>query len=143
MIVITKKGMAIRFESANISPIGRVPAGVKTIKLEEDDEVLVGLPIHKKTDAVAIFTERGYGRKTELSEFPVQQRAGKGVLIYRPSNSTGQVVGATMVDDTDNILLVGSPNSICISAQDVPMLSRISMGNMMVKNSLVKSVVKI
>lgn len=143
MIVITKKGMAIRFESANISPIGRVTAGVKTIKLEEDDEVLVGLPIHKKTDAVAIFTERGYGRKTELSEFPVQQRAGKGVLIYRPSNSTGQVVGAAMVDDTDNILLVGSPNSICISAQDVPMLSRISMGNMMVKNSLVKSVVKI
>ena len=143
IIVITKKGMAIRFESASISPIGRVTAGIKTIKLEEDDEVLVGLPIHKKTDAVAIFTERGYGRKTELSEFPIQQRAGKGVLIYRPSNSTGQVVGATMVDDTDNILLVGSPNSICISAQDVPMLSRISMGNMMVKNSLVKSVVKI
>lgn len=143
IIVITKKGMAIRFESVSISPIGRVTAGIKTIKLEEDDEVLVGLPIHKKTDAVAIFTERGYGRKTELSEFPIQQRAGKGVLIYRPSNSTGQVVGATMVDDTDNILLVGSPNSICISAQDVPMLSRISMGNMMVKNSLVKSVVKI
>lgn len=143
MIVITKKGMSIHFETAEINPIGRVTAGVKSIKLAEDDEVLIGIPIHKQQDYIAVFTERGYGRKSKLDEFPLQQRAGKGVLIYKPTPVTGEVVGAAMVDDQDNILLVGKPNSICISAKDVPELSRISAGNIMVKNSQVVSVVKI
>ena len=143
MIIITKNGMSIRFETKDISPIGRVTAGVKSIKLAEDDEVLVGLPINNKNDCVAIFTERGCGRKTKLDEFPIQQRAGKGVLIYKPSATTGNLVGAAMVDDTDNILLVGSPNSICFSAKEVPELGRTSAGNSMVKNSQVLSVVKI
>lgn len=143
MIVITKKGMSIHFETAEINPIGRVTAGVKSIKLAEDDEVLVGIPIHNPNDYIAVFTERGYGRKSKLSDFPLQQRAGKGVLIYKPTTATGEIIGAAMVDNEDNILLIGRPNSICISAKDVPELSRISAGNMMVKNSNVISVVKV
>ena len=143
MVIITKKGMSIRFETAGIAPIGRVTAGVKSIKLDTDDEVLIGLPIHKKDDYIAVFTERGYGRKTKLDEFPLQNRAGKGVLIYKPNTITGNLVGAAMVDDTDNILLVGKPNSICFSAKEVPELGRISAGNGMIKNSMVISAIKI
>lgn len=143
MVIITKKGMSIRFETAGIAPIGRVTAGVKSIKLDADDEVLIGLPIHKKDDYIAVFTERGYGRKTKLDEFPLQNRAGKGVLIYKPNTITGNLVGAAMVDDTDNILLVGKPNSICFSAKEVPELGRISAGNGMIKNSMVISAIKI
>ena len=143
MVIITKKGMSIRFETAGIAPIGRVTAGVKSIKLDADDEVLIGLPIHKKDDYIAVFTERGYGRKTKLDEFPLQNRAGKGVLIYKPNTITGNLVGAAMVDDTDNILLVGKPNSICFSAKEVPELGRISAGNGMIKNSIVISAIKI
>lgn len=142
VIVVTKKGMSIHFETGIVAPIGRVTAGVKTIKMEEDDEILIGLPIHKDTDMIAVFSKNGFGKKTKLSEFPLQGRAGKGVLIYKPTDTTGELIGAAMVDDNDNLLLTGTPNSICIPATDVPLLTRASIGNIMIKNKLT-SVVKI
>lgn len=137
-ILITKQGMSIRFETASIAPIGRVTSGVKSIKLSESDEVLVGLPIHKATDALAVFTKAGYGKKTSLDEFPVQGRGGKGLKC-----SGDELIGATLISDEDNVLLVGIPNSICFSTKDVPLLGRISMGNSMIKNSIIKKVVKL
>ena len=143
IILITKKGMSILFSTKDITPIGRVTAGVKAIKLNEDDYVLGGFPVHKATDYIAVFTEKGLGKKSPISDFSIQGRGGKGVLIYRPTATTGDLVGAAMIDDSDNILLVGRPNSICISATDVPILSRVSAGNIMVKNSSIISVVKL
>ena len=143
VLVATKKGMSIRFITTDISPIGRVTAGVKSIKLDEDDEVLCGLPIHNITDSVAVFTANGYGKKTALSEFPIQGRAGKGVMLYKPSKITGDVIGISMISNEDNILIIGKPNSICISAVDVPLLGRVGAGNSMIKNSEIKSIVKI
>lgn len=142
VVVITKKGMSIHFETGIVAPIGRVTAGVKTIKMEEDDEILIGLPIHKDTDMIAVFSKNGFGKKTKLSDFPLQGRAGKGVLIYKPTETTGELIGAAMVDDNDNLLLTGVPNSICIPATDVPLLTRTSVGNTMIKNP-VNSIVKI
>jgi DNA gyrase subunit A len=143
IILITEKGMSIHFSTKDITPIGRVTAGVKAIKLNEDDYVLGGFPVHKATDYIAVFTEKGLGKKSPISDFSIQGRGGKGVLIYRPTVTTGDLVGAAMIDDSDNILLVGRPNSICISATDVPILSRVSAGNIMVKNSSIISVVKL
>ena len=137
-IIITKGGMSIRFETAAIAPIGRATSGVKSIKLDDKDEVLAGLPIHKTTDYLAVFTKSGMAKKTKLDEYPIQGRAGKGVKC-----SGDQIVGAELVDDTDNILLVGIPNSICIPATSIPELGRVSIGNTMIKNSIVKKVVKI
>ena len=74
---------------------------------QENDEILIGLPIHKQDDCLAVFTKHGFGKKTKLDEFPVQGRGGKGVLIYKPTDTTGALVGATMVSDNDNILLIG------------------------------------
>ena len=140
MIIITKNGMSIHFPTDDINPIGRVTSGVKSIKLAEGDEVVVGLPIHKNTDTVAIFTAKGFSKKCAMDEFPYQARAGKGVVAYKPTDVTGLVVGAAMVDDEDNLLLVGKPNSICISAKDIPLLSRISMGNIMIKGNVTSAV---
>jgi DNA gyrase subunit A len=142
MLIITKEGMSIRFETKDIAPIGRVTSGVKSIKLADNDEVVIGLPIHKETDKVAVFTTKGFSKKCNMDEFPLQARAGKGIAVYKPTDITGKVVGAAMVDEKDSILLVGSPNSICISATDIPLLSRISMGNIMIKNT-VTSIVKL
>ena len=137
-ILITKQGMSIRFETAAIAPIGRVTSGVKTIKLSDDDEVLIGLPVHKTTDFLAVFTKAGYGKKTSLDEFPVQGRTGKGLKC-----SGDEIVGAALISNDDNILLVGAPNSICLSTTDIPALGRVSMGNTMIKNSIVKKIVKL
>lgn len=142
MIIITKKGLSIHFETKEIAAIGRVTAGVKAIKLGEDDEVLVGLPIKDNKQKVAVFAEYGQAKKTEISEFPTQGRGGKGVIVYKTTPSTGEVVGAAMVNDNDNILLVGK-TSICIAATDVPELGRAAAGNIMIKNGNIKSVVKL
>ena len=141
ILVITKNGMSIHFESKNVNPIGRVAAGVKTIKLDENDEVVVGLPIHSDNDTVAIFSTKGYGKKTSIKEFTVQGRGGKGLVIYKPSAIYGQIAGATVVSNSDTILLTGQPSSICIAATDLPLLTRTSFGNIMVKSNI-SSIVK-
>ena len=141
ILVITKNGMSIHFESKNVNPIGRVAAGVKTIKLDENDEVVVGLPIHSDSDIVAIFSTKGYGKKTSIKEFTVQGRGGKGLVIYKPSAVYGQIAGATIISDNDTILLTGQPSSICIAATDLPLLTRTSFGNIMVKSNI-SSIVK-
>lgn len=137
-IIITKQGMSIHFETKDIAPIGRVTSGVKSIKLNEDDEVLTGLPIKHNTDTLATFSAGGTARKTSLEEFPVQGRGGKGLKV-----GAGELVGAALISDEDNLLLIGTPNSICISATEIPLLGRTSLGNIMIKNSTIKSVIKL
>ena len=145
VLVVTKNGMSIRFESKFVNPVGRIAAGVKTIKLDENDEVITGLPIQSETDEVVIISTTGYGKKVSIKDFTLQNRAGKGIMIYRPSAAYGTIVGATILKKDDiisKILLIGQPNSICVSSTDLPLLSRISFGNIILK-STIKSVVKI
>lgn len=142
MIVVTEQGFSIHFSTAEISPIGRVTSGVRAIKLMDGDRIVVGLPIHKDTDEIALFLSNGVGKKVPLSEYPLQARGGKGVIAYKIS-PTNRVVGAAMVDEKDNLLLIGNPNSICIPAKEVPSLTRVGLGNIMIKNSHILSVVKL
>ncbi len=142
LALITKKGMSIHFETNVINPIGRATAGVKSIKLDDGDEVIAGLPVIKG-DTIAVFTENGMGKKVSVEELPVQGRSGKGVGIYKPTPSTGDIVGAAVVRDEDNILAIGKPNSICISALDIPLVGRVAQGNIMLKGSKIQSIVKI
>ena len=141
ILIITKNGMSIHFESKNINPIGRVAAGVKSIKLDKDDEVIVGIPISSEENDIAIFSTKGYGKRTSIKEFTIQGRGGKGLVIYKPSASFGKIAGATTVSKNDIILLTGQPNSICIAATDLPLLTRTSFGNIMIKSNI-SSIVK-
>ena len=138
LVLVTKQGMSIHFETSGINPIGRMAAGVKSIKLAEDDEVLIGLVVKDDKESVAVFSKKGMAKKTSLEEFPIQGRNGKGLKIYPE-----EVAGAAIVNDEDNVLLIGKPNSICISATEIPVLGRISVGNTMIKNSEIMRVVKI
>ena len=137
-ILITKQGMSIRFETKEISPIGRATAGVKAIKLNENDEVLCGLPIKHKTDNLAIFLESGLGKQTPLEEFPIQGRNGRGLKC-----STGVIAGATLISSEDQILISGTSRGLCIKASDIPILSRVSQGNIMIKESKIQYITKI
>ena len=145
ILVVTKNGMSIRFESKFVNPVGRIAAGVKTIKLDENDEVIAGLPIQSETDEVVVISTTGYGKKVPIKEFTLQNRAGKGIMIYRPSSAYGTIIGAAILkkdDAASKILLIGQPNSICVSSTDLPLLSRISFGNIILKSNI-KAVVKI
>ena len=143
MIIVTKKGMSIYFETKGINPTGRTSMGVKAIKLNEDDEVITGIPIYDTNLDLAIFTSGGLGKKMKMSDFTIQNRAGKGVSIYKNSITSDNLVGATIVSNDDNILLIGKPNSICISSNDIPLLTKAGMGNIMIKNSKISKIVKL
>ena len=131
MIIISKNGMSIRFDTKSIGAVGRNTIGVKGINLKEDDEVLIALPIHKNTDNIGIFTEDGLGKKIKIEELPKQTRGGRGTIV-----SKKPLAGSAMICDEDNILLSGITNSICISAKDVPLTSKIADGNIMTKNRI-------
>ena len=85
---------------------------------------------------MAIFSTKGYGKKTSIKEFTVQGRAGKGIVIYKPTMIYGEIAVAMIIKATDNILLIGKPNSICVSATELPLVSRTSFGNIMIKSSI-------
>ena len=135
VILITKGGYAIHFETKSINPIGRLTSGVKGIKLSENDEVENILPVHKTTDSIAIIGKDGLGKKMELSDFPLQGRGGKGIIIYKGAD----IVGSEMIAAEDNLLLVGD-KTLCISTKDIPMLGKTAVGNILIKGNVSKVV---
>ena len=130
MMLLTEQGMTIRFETKNMPISSRTAQGVKGIAISDNDKLLTCLPIKHNTDNLAIVAETGLGKQVALSEFPVQNRGGKGLTCYK-----GNIVGAALVDSSDDLLIVGDKTSIRISAKDLPILNRNSIGNNLVKNN--------
>jgi DNA gyrase subunit A len=143
LVLVTSSGMSIKFDSKEIAPTSRTTSGVKGITLGKDDYIVAALPVRHSTDDLAIFTATGLCKRFALDELPIQKRAGKGLMCYKPTDSTGNVVSAVLVDDTDNVLVLGNNSSICVSATEIPRLSRASTGNQVIKNSKINSVSKV
>ena len=143
LVLVTANGMSIKFDSKEIAPTSRTTSGVKGITLNKDDSIIAALPVRNSNDNLAVFVSSGLCKKFKLSELPLQKRAGKGLLCYKPTDITGNVVSAVLVDDTDNILVLGDKSSICVSAQEIPLLSRTSIGNQVIKNNKINSVSKV
>ena len=135
IILITKKGMSIRFPSKSINSIGRVAMGVKGINLAEDDEVLSGFAIEDTNQTLAVINKMGYGKKCNLNEFTIQNRGGKGLKTIE------EVAGAALVRPDSNLLLIGNTNSICISAMDLPEQSRTTLGVKLAQTEIKKVVI--
>ena len=143
LVILTHKGMGIKFSSNEIAATSRSTSGIKGIGLGKDDYVVAALPIRDKDDSLAIFTDGGLGKKISLEELPLQKRAGKGLMCYKPNATSGEVTAAALVSNEDNLLICGNTNSICISAAEVPLLSRASLGNQILKNGKIVSVSKV
>ena len=142
IVLITELGNAIRFNSMEVGATSRATSGVKGVSLKEGDAVSVALPIHDTKDELGIFFSSGIGKKIKLSELPAQKRAGKGLQVGKLGDKEW-VSAAALLSDEDNILIVGNLTSVCISAKDVPSLSRPASGNIMIKGNQIKSVSKI
>ena len=143
LILITANGMSIRFDSKEIAPTSRTAMGIKGITLNAEDSVIAALPVRNNNDKLAIFANGGMGKKFSITELPLQKRAGKGLLCYKPTDTTGPVSAATLVEDSDSVLILGDKSSICIEASEIPDLGRASIGNQIIKNSKVLSVSKV
>lgn len=143
IILLTKNGMGIKFNSLEVGATSRATSGVKGMNFAEDDCIVSALPVRNVNDNLAIFTANGLSKKFPSEELPVQKRAGKGLICYKPTNATGNVVSAVLVSDEDNLLVCGDKTSICISATEIVSLSRGSTGNQTIKDSKILSVSKV
>jgi len=143
VVLITKKGMSIRFAAAGVGATGRATMGVKAINLNDGDEVIGVVPVKDtEKDEIAIFTEKGYGKKVSIKDFVLQGRGGKGIIIEKISDATGEIKGAAAVNDDNLLILVGDTKTICISATEIPLSSRVALGNKMTQSGI-NSIVKV
>ena len=128
IILVTRKGMSIRFPESSIRATGRNTMGVRGINLAKDDSV-IGMLATDSGDTLLVVTEEGFGKRSLLSDYRVQNRAGKGLITYRTSKRTGKLVGVAQVNDSDDILLINDLGIIIrFRASEIPVLGRNTSG---------------
>ena len=128
IFLVTKKGMCIRFKENRIRPLGRTAMGVIGMNLDEDDEV-VGMQIDTQGDSLLFASEYGMGKRTDLSEFKVQNRGGKGIKCYNVTDKTGYLIGVKAVTDEHEIMMINSAGIIIqIRACEFKKIGRITSG---------------
>ncbi len=143
ILLITKKGMSIRFKEKDVRPMGRTSQGVIGIRLDDDDEVISMLRYNEDTTLLVV-TENGFGKRTELEEYKVQVRGGKGILTYKVTEKTGVLIGAKLVDEEDDIMLINMDgNIIRMHVDEISILSRVTQGVTLMRTNEENKVVSI
>ncbi|MGL4731367.1 MAG: DNA gyrase subunit A [Clostridium sp.] len=133
VIFVTKNGYSIKFNEADVREMGRTTTGVKAIKLREDD-VVVSMLVAKENEELLVISEKGFGKRTSIEEYTLQHRGGKGIITYKITEKTGNVVGARVVNDLDEIMLMNSNGiMIRINVCDISTCGRNTMGVTLMK----------
>ncbi len=128
LIISTKKGMTIQFNSQDLRSMGRIAQGVRAIKLAEGDEV-VSMNIKGDETYLLVVTENGFGKKTSFNNFKNQNRGGKGVKCHKVTDKTGKLVDTLPVDLDNDIMMVSlSGDMIRLSVRDISIMGRNTVG---------------
>ena len=136
IIMVTRHGLSIRFKEEEVRAVGRTSMGVKGIELAKDDKVVGMEPIKEDNGYVLTITENGFGKRTELEEYRCQGRAGKGVLTYKITAKTGNIVGVEIVDDDDDVMMITDNGIIIrINVNDISILGRNTQGVTLMRTS--------
>ena len=128
ILLVTKFGMCIRFKETDVRGTGRSSMGVIGMNLADGDEV-VGMQLDTQGDELLIVSENGMGKRTNINEFTVQRRGGKGIKCYKIVEKTGNVVGVKAVSEEHEIMMITTEGIIIqIRMSDVSILGRITSG---------------
>ena len=128
VFIVTKKGMCIEFDEEEARPLGRTAMGVKGIDLNKGDEV-IGMQLDHQGDSLLFVSENGIGKRTNLEDFRLQHRGGKGLKCYKITEKTGELVGVKAVTDEHEIMMITTTGVIIqIRMKEVNEYSRITSG---------------
>ena len=130
VVLVTHKGMCITFDEKDVRPMGRVSQGVIGIRLDEGDFV-IGMEsiIHGSKATLLAITENGFGKRTELDEYRVQTRGGKGVITYKVTPKTGNLIGVRIATDDEDVMLITDTGTIIrLRVPDISVLGRSTQG---------------
>ena len=130
VVLVTNKGMCITFDEKDVRPMGRVSQGVIGIRIAEDDFVIGMESIIQGSKATLLaITENGFGKRTELDEYRVQTRGGKGVITYKVTPKTGNLVGIRIATDDEDVMLITDTGTIIrLRVADISILGRSTQG---------------
>ena len=137
VVLVTKKGMCITFDEKEVRPMGRISQGVIGIRLDNEDEVIgmESIIAGGKATLLAI-TEHGFGKRTELDEYRVQSRGGKGVTTYKITPKTGNLVGIRIATEEDDVMLITDTGTIIrLQVKDISVLGRATQGVTLMRTS--------
>lgn len=128
IFLVSKNGQCIRFDENDVRPTGRTTMGVIGMNLEHGDEV-VGMQLHTQGDYLLIVSENGLGKLTQIDEFSIQKRGGKGVKCYKITEKTGNVVGVKSVNTENEIIMITNEGIIIrMAVSDISILGRNTSG---------------
>lgn len=128
VFLITKRGMCIRFHETDVRVTGRVSMGVIGMKFDDGDEV-VGMQVDTQGECLLVVSENGMGKRTPISEFKPQKRGGRGVLCYKIVDKTGCLIGAKLVHDDHDIMMITTEGIIIrLSVADISIIGRNTSG---------------
>ena len=128
IFLATKFGMSIRFKETDARITGRVSYGVIGMKLDEGDEV-VGMQMASQGEYMLVVSEKGYGKRTRISEFKLQLRGGKGLLCYNVTEKTGNLIGMKLLDDGRDIMLITNEGILIrMGVDDISVIGRNTSG---------------
>jgi len=130
VFVATKEGMGLKFHESDVRPMGRTAAGVRAIKLSEDDMIISADVLDNDDDSQILFvTSGGMGKRTDKDAFKLQNRGGKGLKVYKISDKTGSVVGVSKVTDDDELMLINSDGVVIrLRVSDISVIGRVTQG---------------
>ena len=139
IIMVTRNGLSIRFTEEEVRPVGRTSMGVKGIALSKDDYI-IGMepvrPVEGTNGYVLAITENGFGKRSEIEDYRCQGRAGKGVLTYKITAKTGNVVGVKMVGEDEEVMLITDTGIIIrLNVKDISILGRNTQGVTLMRTS--------
>ena len=146
VVLVTEKGLCITFDEKDVRPVGRSAQGVLGIRLDEDDTVIGMESIISDNKGVTLLaiTENGFGKRTELDEYRVQNRGGRGVITYKITPKTGNIVGIRMTKEDDDVMLITNSGTIIrINVKDVSILGRATQGVTLMRTNENEKVVSI
>ncbi len=128
IMVVTQNGYAVKFNEKDVRSMGRTASGVRAINLKEDD-VAVCMDIAVDGEELLVISENGFGKRTPISEYKLQNRGGVGLITYKISEKTGKLVGATICKVDDELMLINSSGvAIRINVSGISVTSRSAMG---------------
>lgn len=143
ILLVTKEGISIRFNEKDIRDTGRTAIGVKGINLSEKDRV-VSMNLCDDGEKLLVVSEKGYGKRTNIDEYRKQSRAGKGIKTYNVSEKTGNIIGAEMVNEDDEIMMINSDGVLIrLRVNEISIFGRATSGVKLMKNENEESVVSV
>ncbi len=129
VVMVTHEGIAITFSERDVRAVGRVSQGVIGIKLDDGDFVVGMEPVYDEKAYLLAITENGFGKRTELEEYRVQARAGRGVITYKTTPKTGKLVGIKVVTEDDDVMLITDTGIVIrLDVKDISILGRSTQG---------------